>query len=82
METELEQAYAILKKHGQIPFVVLRVQEVKEYISEYAQCLGDATDSDILKAIDETWATWDCSEDWRFIVESVMDKLENKESTR
>lgn len=82
METELEQAYAILKKHGQIPFVVLRVHEVKEYISEYAQSLGDATDSDILKAIDETWATWDCSEDWRFIVECVMDKLEKKESAQ
>lgn len=81
MNPDVERAYETLHRHGHFPFMVMRVDEVKEYISEYAQSIV-APDDVLIKAILKTWSLWDSSEDWRYAVEHVMHEIEQMESAQ
>lgn len=80
MTDELAQAYETLRRNGHYPFMVLRLDEVQEYIEEYAQAIK-TNQAEIATAIEKLKTQYDCSEEWRYAVEHIMEQLE-KESAQ
>lgn len=79
MKEEVERAYETLRANGHYPLMVVSIDDVKEYITQYAQRLSP-TDDEIMLQLFKLWRNWDCSEEWRYAVEHIMDALEKESS--
>lgn len=80
MHEDVKRAYETLRAHGHYPLMVVSLDDVKEYITEYAKCLSPS-DDEIMRELFKLWRNWDSSEEWRYAVEHIMEQLE-KESAQ
>lgn len=80
MNKEVERAYETLRANGHYPLMVVSIDDIKEYITQYAQHLSPS-DDEIMRQLFKLWRDWDCSDEWLYAVKKIMGKLE-KESAQ
>ena len=79
MHKHVEQAYETLRANGHYPLLVVSINDVKEYIKEYAQHLSPSDDQ-IMLQLAKLWRNWDSGDEWLYAVKRIMNEIEDMES--